>query len=472
MWRVWIGLILVFSAGAPLGAQSSQVQDVLGWHTVRDGETLQRITQRYLGTPHLWRENLKLNPQLRDPAKLRIGQRLRVIIERQLPARSALIEEVANDVHKNLQRSGWQDADGGDALAPLDGVRTRERASARLGFDDGSKLTLTELSQVFLKDLETTVRGVKRGSIEIRQGQADLLLNAPRPRRVEIEIVVGDSVTRPRPGPSGTAQTRSRRGAEGGAQLMVYGGSSRIEAAGAAVEVPRGMGTNVPEGGPPAPPEKLLPATVTTSPARGQRLSYANPRFAWRAISGAASYRVEVCSDPDCARLVTRVSGLSELTWQAERLPLGDFFWRVTVVSPSGLDGYPSKAVAFSISSVRRDLEPPVVVAGLVGPGHVIGDGALVVGRGATVELAGSDDAAGVREVRYRWDDNPWRVWEGEKLTPPAGAREHLLELAATDHLGRESRIWQVLIRRDEVAPEPPKVHRLKGPSVSAQEPH
>ncbi len=438
---------------------SRQIQDKLGWHTVRAGESFQTITRHYLGTPDLWHENLRLNPEIRDPGLLRPGQRIRVIVERQLPARSALIEEVANDVDKNRQRAGWEDAVQGDQLAPKDGVRTRESSSAKLGFDDGSKLTLTELSQVFLKDLETTLAGVRRGSIEISRGQADLQLEAPQPRLVDIEIVVGDSIARPRPGPAGTAQTRSRRPEGGGAQLMVYGGSSRVEAGGATVEVPRGMGTTVPEGGAPSPPEKLLPAASTTSPARRAGFGYANPRFVWRPVAGAVSYTAEVCLDPRCGVLVTRATGLTEPAWHPERLPEGDLRWRVTALSASGLDGYPSRSVPFTVLSDVPDLDPPVVVAALIGTGHVAQDGALTLGRDASIRLLGRDDASGVSEIRYRWGGGDWRPWRERDLTLPKGASEATLEVEASDHLGRTAAPWSTRVLRDESAPEAPEVN-------------
>ncbi len=448
-----------------------KVQDKLGWHTVQEGESFQTITARYLGTPSLWPENVKLNPQIRDPGLLRPGQRIRVIVERQLPARRALIEEIANEVYKNRQRAGWEDAEPGDRLAPRDGVRTRERSSARLGFDDDSTLTLTELSQVFLKDLETTVTGVRRGSIEVQKGQAELLLKAPRPRLVDIEIVVGDTVARPRPGAAGTAQTRSRRPEGGGAQLMVYGGSSRVEAGGATVEVPRGMGTTVPEGGAPAPPEKLLPAPAALSPARrgvtpkgDQRntFDYANPRFAWRPVAGAVSYTVEVCGDARCAQLAARATGLTGSAWQPSRLPVGDLFWRVTAVAASGLDGYPSRVIPLTVLSEIPDLAPPAVVAALTGAGHHAADGALVLGRDGRIRLEGRDDASGIAEVRYRWDGGPWRRWRDRDLAPPEGVPEAVLEVATTDRLGREAEPWVVRVRRDVEAPEAPAVSRPK----------
>ncbi len=458
-------LLLWAAASAPadqagVGATPASPEDKLGWHTVQAGESFQSITRHYLGTADLWPENVRLNPEIADPGVLRPGQRIRVIVERQLPARSALIEKVANEVDKNRQRAGWEDAAPGDQLAPKDGVRTRESSSARLGFDDGSKLTLTELSQVFLKDLETTVTGVRRGSIEVEKGQAELLLEAPRPRLVDIEIVLGDTVARPLPGSAGSAQTRGRRPQGGGAQLMVYGGSSRVEAGGAAVEVPRGMGTTVPAGGAPAPPEKLLPAPATSSPSRRARFDYANPRFDWRPVTGAASYTLEVCRDPRCGALVRRALGLTETAWHPERLPVGDFHWRVTAISPSGLDGYPSRAVPFAVDSDVADLEPPVAVAALIGAGHVTGDGALILGPDARIRLEARDDASGVARIRYRWDGGAWRAWRDRDLALPESALEATLEVEASDRFGRTAAAWSSRVVRDTSAPEPPGVSR------------
>ena len=54
-------------------------QDV-GLHVVVEGETLARITERYLGTSERWRENWKLNPDLENPHLISPGTRLRIIM--------------------------------------------------------------------------------------------------------------------------------------------------------------------------------------------------------------------------------------------------------------------------------------------------------------------------------------------------------------------------------------------------------
>ncbi|MEM8961579.1 MAG: LysM domain-containing protein [Acidobacteriota bacterium] len=86
-------LVLVLLLGAdPAGGAT----DKIDWHVVQPGETLQGITESYLGTFRLWRENWKLNPDIQNPNRLSPGQRIRVIVERTLPPGGAEIEEVAN----------------------------------------------------------------------------------------------------------------------------------------------------------------------------------------------------------------------------------------------------------------------------------------------------------------------------------------------------------------------------------------
>lgn len=455
--------------GLPAMAASSSevtVEDRVDWHVVGAGETLERITERYLGTTALWYENWKLNPQVKDPNLLHPGDRLRIIVERQVPARRAAIREIANDVDKNPERRGWEDAHRGDELEAPSGIRTAGGSSARVAFDEVSEVVLTEHTQIFLKEMTTSVTGVRRGAIEIERGQADLAMNVQRPDRTNIEIVMGDTVARPRPGSSGRAETRARKGGDGGAALMVYGGTSQVEASGVTVAVPRGMGTTVPEGGAPTPPERLVAAPALDAPARDERFAYSNPRFSWRGVEGAVRYTIEICADTACASLVVRATDVTGTSWQPSYLPAATHFWRVTAVSDSGLDGYPSRTRRVVVDLPDADAPqwadraPPTVVATVIGAGRAEGDGTLVLGASATIRLAARDDAAGVDTVRYRWDDGAWRTWRGRDLSPPRGGVAHVLTVDATDTLGQRAESWSVEVRRDAESPAVPSAKR------------
>ncbi|MEM1091042.1 MAG: LysM peptidoglycan-binding domain-containing protein, partial [Pseudomonadota bacterium] len=223
----WVFATLLLGCAA-VHAQE-QVDDTLGIHIVKPGETLWDITRYYLGEDFLWKENWRLNPEIQDPNRLRIGQQLTVIKERRITAEKALVRTVANQVDKNLQRTAWESAQPGDQLAERDGVRTRQSSSAELQFTDDSLLRVGEFSQIFLQQKTTTLRGVDRGRIEVRRGAAELEFAPMSRRRTEIELIAGSAVTRPKPGDDGRGKIAAGADEEdGSARVMVYEGSSLV----------------------------------------------------------------------------------------------------------------------------------------------------------------------------------------------------------------------------------------------------
>ncbi|MEM8961580.1 MAG: hypothetical protein AAGD38_08890 [Acidobacteriota bacterium] len=332
----------------------------------------------------------------------------------------------------------------GDRLAPRDGVRTGERSSTVLAFDDQSRLQLTEQSQVFLRDYGRNLLGVQEGEIEIERGQADLTLVAERPNATDIEIIVGDTVTRPKVGPSGTAETRTRRD-DGGAAVMVYGGSSNVEAAGVTVPVRRGMGTTVDSGEPPKPPERLLRAPSLEAPDAGSEWGWTNPRLSWKAVPKAASYVVEICADTACTALLARAENIAETSWIANvPLPAAELHWRVTARSSSGLDGYPATTRAYTATTARHDANAPTVSVAIAGAGHVDSDGSLVVAPGSALRVWVRDDASGTAAVRARWNEGEWQNVSGDLAVPSAQSQ---LEVVSEDMLGRQSAPLTVTVR-------------------------
>ena len=329
-------------------------------HVVQAGETLIGLTLQELGDAALWPHNWRLNPELEDPHHIDPGQR--ILIYRRGGAPSAEIRALSQHVDKKPHPDPtWIAASVGDPLRERDGVRTYEKSSAELAFDDGARLTLGEQSLVFLQRVGTSLHGTPTRTLEIVEGQADLRsqkADGDRPLR-EVEILVGGARTTTRPGPSPTAQARARRSSEGGAQMMLYAGESAVEAAGKTVDLKAGQGTAVPKGGAPRPAETLLEAPRPTLPAPEARFDHANPRFAWSPVRGARSYAVEVCRDTGCGELVERAAGLSRPQWTPAGLPVGQLYWRVMAVSASGLDGFPSTPQVVSISTLWRRATQP-----------------------------------------------------------------------------------------------------------------
>lgn len=363
--RLTLAGVLLLGLGASAGARAQTPEpsaapgDVVEWHVVQRGDTLEGLTQRYLGDPELWRENWRLNPSIKDPHRLLPGQRIRIIVSRL--ARTAEIEEVARKVEAKPQPDqAWSAAHQGDRLLERGGLRTYERSSAGLRFDDDSRLLVTEQSLVFLRAVGGQLVGeVTRRSLEIVEGQAQLEARPGVSLDADIEIVVGTATARPRSSPSEGAQTRARKTSAGTAQLMVYAGASDLEAGGKSIDVEAGMGTSVARNGEPAPPEKLLPAVAVVAPLPGYRYDHANPRLSWKPVPDAASYTAEVCRDTACAALVDRATRLTTTRWTPDGLPIGKLYLRVSAVSRSGLDGFPSDSVPFEVESLWRRPLPP-----------------------------------------------------------------------------------------------------------------
>ncbi|HEX3554481.1 MAG TPA: LysM peptidoglycan-binding domain-containing protein [Thermoanaerobaculia bacterium] len=384
-------------SGPPPAPAATPAAGETVWHIVRPGETLEQIAARFLGSVQRWKELHRLNPTIADPNRIEPGQRVRIpAVRPAIPA--ATVDRLSRQVEEQPSPISWTDARTGDVLVERDGVRTFRQSSAELRFADGARLTVTEDSLVFLRRSGAALKGVERKSIELQTGQAELdaRATAPAVAAPEIEIVVGAARTTSRPDRSGGAQTRARRAEEGSAKLMVYGGESEVEAGGAKVQVPRGMGTSVAPSGPPSPPEKLLAAPAGTDPAAGAERACADPLFSWQAVPEADSYTVELCRDPGCAELVARQTGETGAQWRfATPLPLGDFYWRVTARSRSGLDGYPSEAARLAITSDRTGVQAPTGSLQVGGPQVRVGD-RLFTAATATVQVTatGADGGA------------------------------------------------------------------------------
>jgi hypothetical protein len=344
---IWLAL-----AQEPAAAPSPADLDV-GWHEVVEGETLEGITTHYLGSPDRWRENWKLNPDLVNPHRITPGTRLRIIMSARVP--TAEIRGVSRRVEEKPHPEPWVPAKVGDKLKARDGIRTYRQSSAELGFDDGSQLRINEESLVFLREVGQKVEGASRQSLEVVEGQADVEARAEENALPpDIEVIIGEAKAHTRSAPGAPAQARTRRTPTGAAQLMMFGGEGELAAEGHSVKVGTGMGAAAAVGRPPQPPEKLLPPPTPIHPAKGASYEHSNPLFTWSPVEGAAGYVVEVCRDAACGQIVERATGLHETSWTPRSLPLGVVHWRVTAQGASGLDGFPSEPVAFTVRSLWR----------------------------------------------------------------------------------------------------------------------
>ena len=438
-------LSLSLALSLALAAQPMETAVNDGWHTVRPGESLWAIAARYLGDEKEWATLHAMNPQIRNPHLIAPGQRIRVRIEAEYAGDVAKVVKISRRVEEQLTPHPWKASSVENLLNPRDGMRTFEDSSSEILFADSSRLVVSEDSLVFLGRGGAVERQVRRDEIEIVMGQGDFDAGVEAKSR---EFVVGTS--RMTPSAGDVIQTRLRRSDSGNSQVMVYEGEGAVESAGASQTVERGMGTQMKDGEPPAPPERLLPAPELAEPQPESAWQVGNPPFVWSPVDGAAGYVLEVCADPECGILERRILDLENAEYRDVALEVGGYFWRVTAVSPSGLDGYPSPTAAFSVLSTGADATPPTI-ATLFSGTQIEREGTLYLGVGARLEVEVTDDASGV--------DRTWAELDGEavELTAAQGPWEdgpHEVVIKASDRAGNVASSDPLAFVFDTTGPE------------------
>jgi hypothetical protein len=456
--------------------------DTVTKYTVQPGDTLESLSRKYLGDASLWPEYHRLNPQVTDPRRLRIGSTLRIITARVPVARTAQVVLVTKRVEEKPSAADWRPSRAGNVLREKEGLRTGKDSSSALQFDDGTRMNLGEDSLVFLREATSSVAGRKKQSLEVMSGQADLKSRIPRnSRQSDIQILVGKAVVRPNPDESGEGAVRARRAQAGEAEVMVFKGRSQVQSAGVTVAVPQGMGTKVPDGQAPKPPERLLARPTLESPPSTFKSPYANPGFAWRTVAGARSYTVEICADPTCEKLVVRATSLTEPRYRVPRLGVGIYFWRAMAVSANGLDGYPSSTSSVEITSDAVDTDPPLIMA-QIHAGWLLGaDKETRAAAGAWVAIEARDHVSGLKEIYSRWDGGPWQRTPAETMSAcenrcllgrrhssvtlspiPPGPAVHVLDLRAVDVAGQESAVKTLHFQNGGLV-DPPRAEKGTG---------
>jgi len=438
-------LVCSVLAVPPAYAQTAATAVSDGWHTVRPGESLWEIAARYLGSETEWRTIHALNPDIENPNRITPGQRVRVEVAPGYSGDVAKVVKISRRVEEQLTPHPWTASSVENLLNPRDGMRTFEASSSEILFADDSRLVMSEDSLVFIGRGGQVDQRARRDEIEIVMGQGDFDGSVEARTR---EFVVGGSRIKPTEGD--VIQTRLRRFDSGNSQVMVYEGESAVESAGASQKVERGMGTQMKDGERPAPPERLLLAPEPKAPEAASEWRVGNPPFGWSPVEGAAGYVLEVCGDKECAKLVAKYGDIEQAEYRAASLQAGSLFWRVTAVSPSGLDGYPSATTQFAILSIGPDTTGPVIETAFTGK-QIERHGVRYLGVGARIHVQAEDLESGIERV--------WAELDGERVGLPRGEGPwelgpHEVVIKARDLAGNVSSSEILAFVYDTVGPQ------------------
>lgn len=374
-------LLLSSAARADDAATPGFPEKIIQWG-VQKGESCEDIARAVYGSPKHRRLLLRYNRITCTPgAPLKEGLTL-VLPAEVTNVPTARITSVNPETRARPAGGGWAPAYSGQGLDRNSNVNTQDAGRAAIRFVDRSRIYLAEhtLVVIFGTASETAVSKDVPPVAEVKSGELQAGLDALRGgRSAEIAVAGGGRV-------SATSKDTVIRKKQTRATVSVFDGRARVSSAGKTVAVPTHYGSAMVEKQPPTPPRPLPPAPawddggsplITLADGDDGEL-----RARWKPIPKAASYRVEVATEPDFSTLVLREETPPDvLALRAENIPPGDYWLRVRAIDTEDFLGLASTARAVSV--VRANFSR--------GQGALDGAGIEVSPYGV-IELAPSDD--------------------------------------------------------------------------------
>jgi hypothetical protein len=346
--------LLAFAA--PLPASSAGEAPATLALTLRPGDTLIGIGERYLEQPGRWAELARLN-RIRNPHRLQPGTQLRIPLAwmrwKLLPV------EV---VHVHGQVLGERGAlAAGMRLGQGDRFDTGAEGALTLRFADGALAVFAPQTRAVLGlSREAPLGGVRATRIDLEQGAVETTVQPLATPDSRFDVKTPRVVTAVR----GT-RFRVAQDASASRHEVLEG---RVAAQGATpvpVEIAQGSGLRA-EGGQLGAVVRLLPAPdLSGLPSRIERTAQ---MLQVAPLPGATGWRWQVATDGAFVQLV-QSARTREPNWLLTGLPDGDYHLRVRGADSQDLEGNDAQ-IAFAL---RARPEPPLRIAPPAGASVVPG---------------------------------------------------------------------------------------------------
>ncbi|MFH1258826.1 MAG: LysM peptidoglycan-binding domain-containing protein [Elusimicrobiota bacterium] len=330
-------------------------EEVLQEITVKSGDTLWGVANKYLKDPRLWPEVLKYNDlPINDPNRVLTGMKLKVplvLIKENL--RSAKLVTVINDVQLRRDKQGdWKAAKTNMPVYNEDSLRTMEKSLAQVEFWSKEVLRLGENSLVILRP-------------EAKQEEAQLLQGELRAGKTR--IIAARSVIQPKITPqSGNPDFKTKIRPDQSTLVSVYKGLVDVTAEGKTVTVPEGFSTEVKLK---LPPSALLPlppapdleiSQLETKQSSIKILTSPQVKFsADSKMSKNTRWHLQVSKDEAFKQIVLDKTADKEENFPdfSQQLADGDYFLRLSSIDQLGWESKYSPLRKISIDKTAPQLE-------------------------------------------------------------------------------------------------------------------
>ncbi|RFC37691.1 MAG: FecR family protein [Candidatus Nitrotoga sp. SPKER] len=303
-------------------------------YTVNAGDTLIGLAADYLANPNDWYQLQKLNG-VTEPRRLMPGTQLRLpvaLLKREIGI--AKVIHTQGKVTRTSKNERSQNVIAGTRLEVGDLIETSADASVSMHFVDGSRLLLTQNTQVNLMEMMRFGKtGMAKTVIKLNRGSLDThVTEQQKPSaRYEIKSRALNLVVR------GTHFRAHVSDLDHVSRSEVLDGAMEASGTrGEAVTILAGFGTLAAPGESPRIPQVLsLAPDLSLVPSLLQRVPL---RFEWPATVGAERYHAQVFTDRSFEQLLLDdVFQDNAANWPD--LPDGRYVLRVRSIDSNGLEG-------------------------------------------------------------------------------------------------------------------------------------
>ena len=316
-----------------LSVPSLQAQN---WtYTVRPGDNLWTLSERYLSSMRYWRKLQELN-RISDPKKLLPGTRLKIPVAwLKIQAKPVKVLAVSGEVFFQSATSGKRQAlFVGGLLHIQDAVHTGANSSVTFVFADGSRLLLQANSILEFDVIQAYGEtGMVDSRIRLKKGRLQTEVNPEDGSGTHFEIHSPGAITSVR----GTELRVASDAVRGISTTEVLKGRVDVLAAGKVQSVSAGFGTLVKVGEPPSLPSQLLQAPNLKG--LPEQIGELPLRFIWPKLRDADTYRVQLSKDESFD-----VLSFDETVKKAELilsdLAQGSYVMRMRGIDQLGLEGF------------------------------------------------------------------------------------------------------------------------------------